>query len=487
MSESGFYLLPTNKLYKKENTRQLKNFPAGYVGSFYRNLADNVDNGSDFFSRITADAEIPREDVQKYILATSDFAKSIQTDINHYVTRYRINDASFRQRLDPISKNILKRQNPLELVFEGISTFDEENPIVASLLREIDIKKKQSDSDFIKLLLSHPGKEFEIKKTSDKLRGINTSFSNNNNNNNNNNKNNSNLFGPGGEPPSLPTIEDFLDGGPRPLPPPPPAPSFNLGENLLKSEAPVFPSLTNEFDVNASFKIRAPPPNISTRGIGNDLFGSQVASTFRENKTKTQQEVDDFLYELPETMPDLVLGDELTNALGTEAQSLFDQNAPPSKKEEEDEILKDFMEEYDIENIRDTMDETAQVPESIYFFYGGESKQFVNALEFIGLSPINREFSAFLLPDLGRKTMTQNKLSIHVESGDIFYDNHNTGENFYNFLLSQQNDEAAYVPKKLSYKNSFEAYIGSFLQSFSIDDQEKFDLLAFKNSKYRKP
>ena len=47
--------------------------------------------------------------------------------------------------------------------------------------------------------------------------------------------------------------------------------------------------------------------------------------------------------------------------------------------------------------------------------------------------------------------MTQNKLSIHVESGDIFYDNHNnTGENFYNFLLCQQNDEVVYVLKKLS-------------------------------------
>ena len=80
--------------------------------------------------------------------------------------------------------------------------------------------------------------------------------------------------------------------------------------------------------------------------------------------------------------------------------------------------------------------------------------------------------------------MTQNKISIHVESGDIFYDNHNTGENFYSFLLSQQNDEAAYVPKKLSYRNSFEAYISTFLQDFSIDDQEKFDLLSFKNSKY---
>ena len=108
MSESGFYLLPTNKLYKKEETLQLKRFPAGYGGSFYRSLSDNVDNFlvSDFYSRITADADIPKEDVQKYILATSAFAKSIQTDINHYVTRDRINDASFRQKLDPISKNI---------------------------------------------------------------------------------------------------------------------------------------------------------------------------------------------------------------------------------------------------------------------------------------------------------------------------------------------------------------------------------------------
>ena len=133
MSDSGFFLLPTNKLYKKENTRKLKNFPAGYVGSFYRNLADSINTSSDFYSRIADDANVPKEDVQKYLLVTSDFAKSIQTDINHYVTRDRINDASFRQKLDLISKNILRRQNPLELVFEDISTFDAENPIVGSL------------------------------------------------------------------------------------------------------------------------------------------------------------------------------------------------------------------------------------------------------------------------------------------------------------------------------------------------------------------
>ena len=80
--------------------------------------------------------------------------------------------------------------------------------------------------------------------------------------------------------------------------------------------------------------------------------------------------------------------------------------------------------------------------------------------------------------------MAQNKLSIHVDSGDIFYNNHNTEENFYSFLLSQQNEEAAFVSKKFSYSNTFEKYVTSFLQNFSINDQEKFGLLTFKNSKY---
>ena len=181
-------------------------------------------------------------------------------------------------------------------------------------------------------------------------------------------------------------------------------------------------------------------------------------------------------------MPTLELGDKLLNIFGTEGEDLF--NYLPTKKDEEDTILQDIIDEYNIPGMKDTMDETGEIPENIHFFNGRDSEQFVNALEFLGISPINREFAAFLLSDLGRKTMTQNKLSIHVESGDTFYDNHNTEENFYSFLLSQQNDEAAYVPKKFSYNDTFKQYITSFLQNFSVDDQEKFDLLAFKNSKY---
>lgn len=174
MSNTVFFSLLSGKLHKKEKQSRLKIFPTSYVVNFYRNLADNVNNvlGSDSYGRIASDANLPSEDFQKCILATSDFAKGTQTDINHNVTRDAINDASFRQRLGPISKNIIRRQNPLELVFEDISMFDAEIPIVGSLIREIDLNKKQTESGFIKSLPGVTGKKFEIQKRLDKLQDI---------------------------------------------------------------------------------------------------------------------------------------------------------------------------------------------------------------------------------------------------------------------------------------------------------------------------
>ena len=74
----------------------------------------------------------------------------MQTDINHYVTRYRIKNASFWQKLDPISKNIIRRQKPLEPILEDILTFDAENLLVGSLLKGLDIGKKDITSELVK-------------------------------------------------------------------------------------------------------------------------------------------------------------------------------------------------------------------------------------------------------------------------------------------------------------------------------------------------
>ena len=62
--------------------------------------------------------------------------------------------------------------------------------------------------------------------------------------------------------------------------------------------------------------------------------------------------------------------------------------------------------------------------------------------------------------------MTQNKLSIHVENGDIFYENHNTGENFYNFSLAQQNNDAAFIPKNSHIVTVLKIILASFCSRF---------------------
>ena len=56
----------------------------GYVGRFYRDLADKVDSAvrSDFYGRTVNNVDIPPDDGQKYFLTTRDFAKGMQNDIN---------------------------------------------------------------------------------------------------------------------------------------------------------------------------------------------------------------------------------------------------------------------------------------------------------------------------------------------------------------------------------------------------------------------
>ena len=52
--------------------------------------------------------------------------------------------------------------------------------------------------------------------------------------------------------------------------------------------------------------------------------------------------------------------------------------------------------------------------------------------------------------------MTNNSLSIHSESGDIFCQNDHTRKDFYNLLLARQDKKTPFIPKRISYRNGFE-------------------------------
>ena len=122
-------------------------------------------------------------------------------------------------------------------------------------------------------------------------------------------------------------------------------------------------------------------------------------------------------------------------------------------------------------------------PQLELFFFGGENENFVNASDFLSPKEDNNELISFLCPVMGQKIMTNNSLSIHVESGDIFYHDFNTKEHFHNFLFAQQDERKQIIPKRISYHHSFESYTHEYLLSFSLEEIDKFDMLSNKNSK----
>lgn len=130
-----YYSLPFGKLHKKTRVTKLKNLPSNFENDFYKNWLDNVDSSFDLNFQRKIVSEAPNENVKNYLLATSKFGKCMQEDINLYITRDRLNEASFRRKLDPIAKNAMRRQNPLELNFKDISIFEVQNSLFGSLVR----------------------------------------------------------------------------------------------------------------------------------------------------------------------------------------------------------------------------------------------------------------------------------------------------------------------------------------------------------------
>ena len=134
----------------------------------------------------------------------------------------------------------------------------------------------------------------------------------------------------------------------------------------------------------------------------------------------------------------------------------------------QDRILEQTKEEYNLDEITDAFDD-GKIPPQLEIFFVGGNDNLVQACKCLSLNEENNEFVSFLCCDRQQNIMTNNSLSIHVESGDIFYSDFNTKENFFNFLLGQQDKSKHFIPKRISYHYSFEKYTCSYLPSFSLE------------------
>ena len=187
--------------------------------------------------------------------------------------------------------------------------------------------------------------------------------------------------------------------GPKPYPRPnlgfpPPAPTTNY---FIQPDKYKFQNQFNYLRGTSSpppfFANNAPnfnflTPSFSRKstlspGPGNNLFGSQAAELTREKVkdgdfvTETKNDIDDTLYELPEST-ELELSDGLIENLGADAIYFFEVKNI-FKQEEEDVVLERIKEEYGFEYIKCSFDE-GHVQNSVCFFYGGDRKNFVRAV-----------------------------------------------------------------------------------------------------------
>ena len=77
----------------------------------------------------------------------------------------------------------------------------------------------------------------------------------------------------------------------------------------------------------------------------------------------------------------------------------------------------------------------------------------------LNLSKENENFIGFLSTDVGSQIRRENMPSIDIETGNIFYENYNTNESIYDFLLRQQDETKKIIHATLTYKDSFSNYL----------------------------
>ena len=128
--------------------------------------------------------------------------------------------------------------------------------------------------------------------------------------------------------------------------------------------------------------------------------------------------------------PRLELSDEILKVLSYGEDVINDDFVKVEDLDDKD--VQEIKDEYNFDDIKNEFDEILE------FFNGGEDNEKIRInCEMLRLTRDNSNFIEFLCSSKGEQIMQENSMSIHLESGNLFCDNFNTQESFYDFLLNQ--------------------------------------------------
>ena len=153
------------------------------------------------------------------------------------------------------------------------------------------------------------------------------------------------------------------------------------------------------------------------------------------------------------------------------------------QKEKEKSDFENFKQEYQIDNLTDEIDQ-GKITEMLELYFGGENKNFLKRIRDLSPDKETMFFTEFLATNFGSCIMKENNSSIHIDTGDLYYNGVNTGESIYDFVLSRKNFSKKLLNAKLYYDGTFEECLSKFLAGFDANADERPDTLTNKSINY---
>ena len=91
-----------------------------------------------------------------------------------------------------------------------------------------------------------------------------------------------------------------------------------------------------------------------------------------------------------------------------------------------------------IENVDEIMDKlnSGVIPKQLEFFKGVVNIKFEKTVLSLGIDEKWQEFLNYLQSEECHELMKKNKITIHADASNLFFDNRNTNESIYDFFFS---------------------------------------------------
>ena len=126
-----------------ENNKQVQfNLPNNYEESFYFEKAPYLTNQNPAVENNLINLIRNRDDLKKWLLATSNYGNEIQQDLNAIVGHdEKFNNAIVRHALDLKDEAIFCNLNPINVTFSDMKKIDQINPVIGKLASQVKESK----------------------------------------------------------------------------------------------------------------------------------------------------------------------------------------------------------------------------------------------------------------------------------------------------------------------------------------------------------